>query len=147
MSTDTFYPVQKRLNGQSVGEFYIVDLEQTVDDYNTITIQLWNGATSQDLYNLALIEIVKRKNQYLYEVEIVTKKFIKAGEKGVGQVCRMAVGYDASKMESIELAHWLPRHPLRRTAAPCASGTRNPSMRCRVRSRNPALRHRWPAIC
>ena len=81
VSTDTFYPVQKRLNGQSVGEFYIVDLEQTVDDYNTITIQLWNGATSQDLYNLALIEIVKRKNQYLYEVEIVTKKFIKAGEK------------------------------------------------------------------
>jgi hypothetical protein len=78
---DALYPIVQQSNGSGAFEFYIKDSAQVADDYDTISIQLWNGATAQDLYNLALVEILKRKNSFLYEIDVVSKTFIKAGEK------------------------------------------------------------------
>lgn len=79
--TNSLYPVQSILNGQNEYEGYINDTTQTVEDYDTINIPIWNEATVQDLYNLALVEIIKRKKQYLYEIDCLSQTFVKAGEK------------------------------------------------------------------
>jgi hypothetical protein len=78
---DSLYPIISLNNGQFNQEIFINDYSQSVEDYDTISIPMWNGATSQDLYNLAIVEIIKRKNQYLYEFTINSRIFIKAGDK------------------------------------------------------------------
>lgn len=81
IQTNSLYPIQSINNGQNVGEGYINDQTQTVEDYDTISIPIWSGATTQDLYNLAVVELEKRKKQYLYEFSVMSRTFVKAGEK------------------------------------------------------------------
>ncbi len=79
---DAMYPIENLQIGNSF-EMFINDYVQPIEnqDYNSITIPMWQGATAQDLYNLALLEIEKRKVTYIYEFDIVSPTFIKAGEK------------------------------------------------------------------
>lgn len=83
VNADLNYPIVNLFSGRNTQGLYIDDSSQSISgaDYDTLTIQLWSGATAQDLYNLALLEIIKSKTQYLYEFEIMSPTFIQAGEK------------------------------------------------------------------
>jgi hypothetical protein len=75
----TYPTVQININDSF--ELYINDTTQTQTDYDTITIPLWQGATAQDLYNFGILEIAKRKTEYVYELDILSHRFIQAGTK------------------------------------------------------------------
>lgn len=77
---DSFYPIVNLQNTSGLSSLYIEDYEQNNNQYSTISIPLWDSATAQDLYVLAVIEIEKRKIQEIYEIEMVGKK-LTAGTK------------------------------------------------------------------
>jgi len=62
-------------------EFYINDSSQEFEDYAILNIQIWQGATMQNLYDLAKIEIEKSKKSYLYQFNIFSHKVFRVGDK------------------------------------------------------------------